>query len=199
MAEILNLEDTLERINHDTALCLAVLKEFARSHRADPSHMERLIESDHIDEALKQAHSMKGIALNLGAHQLSEAAKTLEQGLKSQDFAQLSKLQSEFAHSHQLTLTEIEKAIAQLEESQNIVTSGSTLSAAEIHKDIQLAQIAFDNDYAEALSLIEELCNRVSAQQLPELHQLLDTMRIFDVLASKQMLAQLVEQTGSHS
>lgn len=199
MAEILNLEDTLERINHDTALCLAVLKEFVHSHRAAPSQMEHLIKKHHIDEALKHAHSMKGIALNLGAHQLSEAAKAMELALKNQGFAQLNKLQSEFAHSHQLTLTEIEKAIVQLEESQNIVTSGSTLSAAEIYKDIQLAQIAFDNDYAEALSLIEELCNRVSAQQLPELHQLLDTMRIFDVLAAKQMLAQLVEQTGSHS
>lgn len=199
MAEILNFEDTLERLNHNTSLCLAVLKEFAHSHRDDPSLMERLIESDQIDEALKQAHSMKGIALNLGAHRLSEAAKTLEQALKTQDFSQLSQLKNEFAHSHQLTLAEIETAIAQLEENQNIVTSGSSLSSAAIHKDIQLAQIAFDNDYAEALTLIETLCNRVSVQQLPELHQLLDNMRIFDVLAAKQMLAQLAEQTGSHS
>lgn len=199
MAEILNLEDTLERINHDTALCLAVLKEFTRSHHADPSEMEHLIKKNHVDDALTKAHSMKGIALNLGAYQLSEAAKALELALKNQEFAQLNNLQSEFAHSHQLTLAEIESAIALLEEKQNVVTSGSTLNLKEIHQDIQLAQIAFDNDYAEALNLVEVLCNRVSVQQLPELHQLLDSMRIFDVLTAKQILAQLVDQTGSHS
>lgn len=199
MAEILNLEDTLERINHDTALCLAVLKEFVRSHHAEPSQMDRLIENNHIDDALKKAHSMKGMALNLGAHQLSEVAKSLELALKNQDVSLLNQLQNEFAHCHRLTLVEIEKAIEQLEEQQDIVTSGSTLNRQEIHRDIQLAQIAFDNDYAEALNLVENLCHRVSAQHYPELHRLLDTMRIFDVIAAKQMLAQLVEHTGTQS
>jgi len=73
----------LRNMRDDVNAYLRLLRQFDNSHGNDMHILSRQLAKNHIDQARSIAHTLKGAAGTLGIVQLQEAAKCLEQSLKS--------------------------------------------------------------------------------------------------------------------
>ncbi|MEO5346557.1 MAG: ATP-binding protein [Magnetococcus sp. YQC-9] len=81
------VDELLERVNDNTQLARLLLSEFVRGQEASIEQLERWLESGGAEErsrATQLVHSLKGMAGNLAAKRVYEAAMALEQGLRVQ-------------------------------------------------------------------------------------------------------------------
>lgn len=209
MQVILNLDDTLERINQDKSLCLSILKEFLRSYSDSAEQISKRVEEKEMIAAAALVHSLKGISSNIGAEPLSLSAKRLEQAIKSNDQEQISTGLAHYSKQQTDTLKAVEQAIVhiteqllieqQLADQKASASTASQLSDREIQQTLEAANNCFGDDYAEALNLIEQLSHKLPSDHYPSVHHLLDLMRIFDIAAAKQALSKLSVQGGKYS
>jgi signal transduction histidine kinase/CheY-like chemotaxis protein/HPt (histidine-containing phosphotransfer) domain-containing protein len=73
----------LARVNHNEALYVKLLKSFFLDYREAPEHIRHHLESKEVDDAGRVVHSIKGVAANLGAQDLSTAAEVAERQINS--------------------------------------------------------------------------------------------------------------------
>ncbi len=69
----------LYRVNHNRSLYLKLLKSFARDFSHADDQISRYLEANDRESAKRTAHSIKGVAANIGAEILSSLASELEQ------------------------------------------------------------------------------------------------------------------------
>ncbi|GAB7081351.1 hybrid sensor histidine kinase/response regulator [Megalodesulfovibrio paquesii] len=72
------LDTGLYRANRNTALYLRLLRSFARDYADAAARLRRELEAGQSDEARRLVHSIKGVAGNIGALTLSDAAAVVE-------------------------------------------------------------------------------------------------------------------------
>jgi CheY-like chemotaxis protein len=75
-----------------TAAYLALLASFAARHAADGAELRRLIDAGEQEAAMRLAHTIKGVAANLGATALQDCASVLCNHLRGQAGADVSAL-----------------------------------------------------------------------------------------------------------
>ena len=78
---ILNTEKALARLGNQQALYLRLLKMLRENQTEIGQEIRSAIQQDDIEQAYRQAHTLKGIAASIGADELSEAARQLEVAL----------------------------------------------------------------------------------------------------------------------
>ncbi len=81
----LDLDGGLKRFGDSWTRYMKILLSFSHSFTDFPRTMARLIRADQYDEALIQAHSLKGTAGNISAGRLYLAAEHFEKALRSKD------------------------------------------------------------------------------------------------------------------
>jgi len=75
---VLNVEKGLSHVDGDTDLYFSILKKFCASREHALDEMKLAVENDQLKDALRMAHTLKGIAGTIGATLLAEAALDLE-------------------------------------------------------------------------------------------------------------------------
>jgi PAS domain S-box-containing protein len=70
-----------------TATYLALLGSFAARHERDGDELQRLVDAGELEHAAQLAHTLKGVAGNLGARALFKQADTLHERLRGRDGA----------------------------------------------------------------------------------------------------------------
>ena len=73
-----DVADGLQRTMGNSALYRRLLIQFAETRYAAADEIATLLARGEIDQARKAVHAMKGLAANLGAHELSEQAAAIE-------------------------------------------------------------------------------------------------------------------------
>lgn len=81
-------ESGLHRMGGNRSLYLRLLEEFARNHADDAAKIKAAIEQEKWSEAYSLIHNLKGVAGNLAAVALHDAAKALEPLVKAPDYDQ---------------------------------------------------------------------------------------------------------------
>lgn len=193
MHTILDLDDVLSRLGGNRSLCHTIMQEFLNKHRQDDAEIVRLVSEQTWSDARAKAHTLKGISLNIGADELSQAAAELEKNLKQDtpDHGQLSVQLQKLTDCFQRAVTAIEQATEELSEPR---VSSDLLTSEEVSQGIIKARDCFDMDYAGAMKTIEQLTEQTSEENYPELHQLLNMMRTFDILKAREELHRLAGQ-----
>lgn len=193
MEKILDIDDVLLRLGGNKELCRIIMTEFLNKHLSASDELDELISTNRYGDACALAHTIKGISLNLGANPLSIIAADLEKNLKHppHDEALLNTQLQQLKETFQLTVQAV----------QEVVESSATTNSApqqhlnkdEIRQTVKQAHDCFDTNYAEAMKLIERLCEQIPADQYPSIHQLLNTMRSFNILGARDELQQLAD------
>lgn len=80
-----DLAEGLARVGGNSSLYLRLLGKFRDDYADVPDTLRRAMDNDAPDEALGLAHTVKGVAGNLGGHRLHLAAKDLEDALRAGD------------------------------------------------------------------------------------------------------------------
>ena len=95
-------EDGLKRVGNNLKLYRKLLNQFYVSNLGSTANLRAALESGDLETASRLAHTVKGVAANLGADRLAEAAAQLETVLKQGESEGVGELVSSFAN--QLTI-----------------------------------------------------------------------------------------------
>lgn len=79
-------------LNGNVGAYVALLRQFAASHRDDAQYLQSELAAGHVEAARQRTHALKGVAANLGATALHAAAVTLELGLGNAEVSNLPTL-----------------------------------------------------------------------------------------------------------
>ncbi|MBF0627382.1 MAG: response regulator [Magnetococcales bacterium] len=85
LARLIDFPELLDRVNHKTSLMQTILSEFVRSQAGAAEKIRADLERGGVEgrqSALQRIHSIKGMAGNLSARQMFEAARALELALR---------------------------------------------------------------------------------------------------------------------
>ena len=80
---VLDAAGAQARLGGNTELYGRLLKRFRDDHLESAEQIVRALSVHELETARREAHSLKGVAANLGARRLSELAARVEQGLRS--------------------------------------------------------------------------------------------------------------------
>ena len=101
---VLDADKALRRLGGNRSLYAQMARLFGREQIETPTRLYEAIGADQVDEAIAQAHKLKGVAATLGAEALAEKAKRLERALSKRKPATeiqrlLAELRSDFAEA----------------------------------------------------------------------------------------------------
>jgi len=93
----LDLKDGLDRVGGNKKFYKNLLIKLRDGYAAAPDEIVALLEDGRLEEARRAAHSIKGVAGNVGAKKLQETAAALEEALKAGDINQALEALGPFA------------------------------------------------------------------------------------------------------
>ena len=91
-ADVLDRQGALERLGNNQALYTRLLQEVLKGHAHSAEGLEQAIAAHDIPRAHRLAHTLKGVAGQIGASALREAALRLEVALANQEETQYAAL-----------------------------------------------------------------------------------------------------------
>ncbi|MDH3353898.1 MAG: PAS domain S-box protein [Chromatiales bacterium] len=95
--EGLNMNELLSRVGGNKELAMTVLATFKQSNSESVNQIKDALDCDDFKLALEHAHSLKGVAGNIGANEIHEIALRIEEDIKSgtSDFSENLKILKE--------------------------------------------------------------------------------------------------------
>jgi HPt (histidine-containing phosphotransfer) domain-containing protein len=150
------------RLNGNATLYLKLLHELIAEYADCASHIQRQLDTDSLEDARMLAHKVRGIANNLSAYQVGEAAKTIEEDLKAQRSVKEEDVR--VLHAAFDTLTDSVSRIS------GGMQTGASTDIRDLQETLQLLrelQRLIASSDPRALDLIEQLLAGVETE--PEL------------------------------
>ena len=80
----IDLHEALMRMNNNTKIFLKLLSRFAQTQATTILHLQEALKNEDVTTAIRDAHTLKGLAGTIGATQLMHNAATLEKCLSEQ-------------------------------------------------------------------------------------------------------------------
>jgi PAS domain S-box-containing protein len=186
----LQAEQGLENLSQDLRAYLRLLGQFVRDHGADAERIAGHLAQGETEPARRRAHSIKGVAGNLGMEPLQQAAQALERALK-QGQKDVDALLSDFRQQLQSLCADLQPILAGVEAAH---AASNPADASAWRQALQaLARLLRSDDtrvndaYLEA----EPLLLQAHPQLAPELGQAIDN---FDYAKARQLVQRMIER-----
>jgi len=154
----LQLADLLKITNGNITLVKKLLTGFSRSFAdADERILGNLLKGD-MEEALREVHSLKGTAGNIGAKSLSFTAAALEQQIRSGNLS-INDLFYDFKTKFRQVMSSVQELIREEQKTQNDFQQEKAVDSAIIMKKLkELRSHLLKND-ARAIHTFESIEN----------------------------------------
>ena len=107
----LDIQCGLQRVVGKQSLYLRLLEEFRQNHSEAGTHLKQALVSGDTEKARHQAHTLRGVAGNLGALELENCARELEQLLQEKRTDGLVGLAAAFGQNLRQVLAAIDKLL----------------------------------------------------------------------------------------
>ncbi len=145
----------LSKASGNQALYTGMLGKFQNKYLDSIQQIERLLQENQIQEALRLAHTLKGTAGNLGMQELYKAAAALEQGIKGQarDLNQLFATARSSMNTVQESLQKILASTLTLQQNKEPGDADTKQAAALV----QEASMLLDENISQAMEKLQEL------------------------------------------
>ncbi|ADY56519.1 multi-sensor hybrid histidine kinase [Syntrophobotulus glycolicus DSM 8271] len=85
----IDLQSGLRRIGGKRDVYRSILVQFIANHRGDGERLKEFIGARHLQEARQLAHTVKGVAANIGANSLKQAAQAVGKALRDSNWSEL--------------------------------------------------------------------------------------------------------------
>jgi two-component system sensor histidine kinase/response regulator len=174
------MNDGLRRVLGKKSLYLSMLRKFVAGQKFVTANIFRELENNHWDEAMRLAHTLKGVSGNIGAVNLQKLAEQLELAIKE-------KMPREQIDGRLDMLIEpLENLIAQLE--QKLPALPAAPSVAFRHAELQSVYVRLESllldDDSEATEVWESNSNMFNTAFPAEYHKIDDCIRSFNFEAA---------------
>ncbi len=116
--EGLDVQEGLDRLNRDSTLYLKILAQFAKTQKRSANRLQQALSKNDQEEAIRLAHTLKGLTGNIGAWKLYATARQLYESLHNNDIPKAMRLLPGFAKElhlvvHSIEALEIENTLGQ--------------------------------------------------------------------------------------
>jgi len=162
----IDVQNSIIRIGGSVSRYKQLLAKFVENQGNIDEKIQQAIDSGDKDEALRLAHSLKGVAGNVGALELHEHAKTVEACIKDNDTNQIKTVLQQFSSSlHHTTkiLSPIIDAVDHQIHSENV-----DIRLADLSPRIKKLQQYLKDWDMEAQSLMKNICQLVSGSKFAD-------------------------------
>ena len=196
--EGVNISLGLAAIGGDTDAYLEVLGIFLRETRPKLIQLQEFLDQQDVQRFTIEVHAIKGSCANIGAYEASMKARQLEDAGKKENLEYIRERMPAFRQIMLLLLEQVEKALAQLEESS--APDKQIGNILELQGQVEKLCEALDTlNLSAAEALFTEMNNCQWAPQLALcLKEMGEAMSMFDydeAMAQLGLLKQLIQET----
>ncbi|MCF7483743.1 PAS domain S-box protein [Vibrio sp. J1-1] len=191
----LNVQDALARLNGNRKLYRRLLKTFLAEHVNVVSDIRSTLHKEDLDTAARLAHTIKGVAGNLGAIELARCAASTERALLDKSLDNLDVLLDEF----QDVLKEVMQSVNQviLESSEQVrsddLEAGKNMDPEEIKALLTELNRVLEDDLSEAIHIADVLENKLQGTSVEGLtKELVASLDTFDVDLAAQLVKRMM-------
>ena len=121
----INIEEGLTRVAGKQKLYLSILRKLVENYSDAVADINKLVLDSKLEDAQRYAHSLKGVAGNLGASELMTAAAALEYAFKDRYVGETENLLIVLQDALSIVISSIQRVVPD-EESQEVVTEIGT-------------------------------------------------------------------------
>ena len=188
----IDIEDGLKRVGGSKEFYRKLLLKFAGSYCEFEKEIRELISAGDIETATRNAHSLKGVAGNLGVKNLFNLAAGLEKALKENQ----SNSFEEHISKTSVALAEVLTSVSKLDTRKQERSKPTTKKTIDTNKLKELAEsmmILIDEDLSAATDKLDELEELLCDTEHEEtFKKIADDLDNFDVDAAKESLERLI-------
>ncbi|MBF0289873.1 MAG: transporter substrate-binding domain-containing protein [SAR324 cluster bacterium] len=154
----------ITRVAGNEKLYKNLLKKFAKSQANCLIEISNALDKEDNSFALRLAHTLKGVAGNIGATELFEEAEKLEICIKEENFPETPSL----VKSTQDALSQVLESIASFEKNETISTKNEVhkMTKSEVKGLFKEVKELLDDDDSSAGNLFEELRDQLSELEI---------------------------------
>jgi len=190
----IDIKDGLKRVGGSKDFYRKLLLKFADSYHGFEKELRNLLSAGDIETATRNAHSLKGVAGNLGATELFKWAGDLEIVLKDNRVGSLDDNISKVS----TTLSEVLESISKFENRTSNLTPSIVVKSVDFSKLKKLTEsliILIEEDMSDAMDKLDELGELLMSTELEgEYQKIADYLDNFDVDAAKEKLEKLISK-----
>jgi two-component system sensor histidine kinase/response regulator len=165
----------LRRVNNNSRLYTKILLLFQQHHAASADEIEAAIGAEDIAKAREIAHTVKGIAGNIGAEGLFGAAKMLEQALAAAETNRFTGLVAGFREQLAVVLTSITQFTAPSAPSQE-QEAEQPVDRAKVTTLLTTLATLLTSDLSSAFKVLQELSQSLTRTTLAQECRTLETL-----------------------
>ncbi|WP_317587798.1 PAS domain S-box protein [Vibrio sp. EA2] len=198
----LNVQEALARLDGNRTLYLKLLKKFVVDHATAVTDIQASLDKRDIDTAIRLAHTMKGIAGNLGATELARCAAATERALRDNAMKEIESLLGEFQAALKEALESVNRVIADNDDlaACKDVESDKSLDSEEIKALLINLQRALEDDLSEAMNIAGILDKQLRGTALREqATKLVSSLDTFDTDLAAQLIEKMTAALNNQS
>jgi two-component system sensor histidine kinase/response regulator len=191
----------LRRVAGNEALYRKLLLDFHRDYASSIDRMRAAIREERLTDAERQAHTLKGVAGNIGAMELHRAAQELDSALRLGDPGKAGSLLPEVERQLSLVIQGLEPLAEQAAAARaNAEASGAGSAGAVDRAALEtairaLADRVRKND-PEAEGALEHVRGALKGSRTKEVERIAQALDLFDFRGAARALAALAEAEG---
>lgn len=198
-----DIKPALARVGNKTRSFIKLLKKFAETEQKSIQRLKNNLSSADDESALREAHTLKGVAGNIGATQLQDAAGKLEAAIEQNNEEAIA----EFTKLTQSQLSVVLDTIAPLiAESQkpieemvaNIDTMDTKAELDEFIPELESIMKRLENYDSTVGDTVEELIEaNNSSKAMQQLSVLIGPLSNYDFEQAADLLSKIIDSTFS--
>lgn len=188
----LETEAAIRRVGGNAAVYRKLLRRFVTHHATDLEKLQSAITENDKKATIQLAHSLKGVAANLGARAIAEAARAVEQATKQGEPGDLKHLDLEPLREE---LRHIIAAIQQIlpEAPPPPPVVGEPIDLDSVKPIVEDLRLLLNQDYNAALQRFAQLKDMLQGTVLePQSHELEAHLDDFDTDQADALLDRLI-------
>jgi signal transduction histidine kinase/CheY-like chemotaxis protein len=186
----INVEDGLKRVAGNKRLYRSILLQFRDSAANTISELTTALNDGDIETATRIAHTLRGVAGNIGASDLQAVAESLESAL---NHGKSSGLESELKDIER-QLAQVVPGLSVLDEDEEGSISSEEIDVEAITPLFAKLKVLLEDDDSEASEVLYELETRLKGSVVQaELKQLTKTVDQFDYEKALELLQDLMQ------
>jgi len=190
--EGLDMQGALERVGGNQTLLAKLLKRFAQTQAQSLERIKVCLEANDAKSAIREAHTLKGLAGNIGAQSLFEMAQTLEERLKHEAVEHLDTLLYDLEDALKTVILHIDEALLPESRPQSVL-----LGDVQLREKLNLLEALLNDLDSEATDILEEIGPSLDALgYAKEVKTMQEHIANFDFELSSDILKAIVTQRG---
>jgi two-component system, sensor histidine kinase and response regulator len=194
ISEEINTKVGLHRVGGNLQFYRRILDKFGRNHDRTAEEIKIAIAENNLDTAMRLAHTIKGIAGNIGAEKLSEVSAKLEEAIKTKESTNITPTLGDFSACLNEVITTIKNINIQ-QQNSNQQAANYGFNAEKIAKLLKELFILVESDLIVAITKMRELGKYLQNSHLKDdFNQLEKSLENFDSDTALEIVTKMQEK-----